>query len=551
MSCNGVLPENRLRCPLCSLVFTDPVTTPCGHNFCHSCLEAAWSQSDCQCPTCQRSFSPRPEMVVNVAFKELADTFRSVVVPQATLTQATPPQDGAGPGEVPCAVCLAGGLQVAASRSCLVCLTSYCALHLEPHQQVAALRLHKLMAPVADLRTRLCAKHEQLLELFCREEREPVCRFCIETEHKEHTAVSVEQESEDRKAEITNIEAQFKNLIEQRLEKEQEISNSLQKRKKSAEKELGHSEELFSSLMELLKEHQQEVTDAVVADSEKAEARAEDLSRTLQEEVQELRTRTRELEELRQSEDHLHVIQRLPLVSSSPVSRDWSELSLASRPCVGTLTSALCKLQDTVDKHVDSLKSQEMKTVQKYAVDVVLDPHTAHPNIVLSPDGKQAGRGELLHVVPDNPQRFDPVICVLATRGFSSGRFYFQVFVGSKTFWDLGVVLESVNRKGMITSKPENGFWTVRLRDGDEYRALDSPSVLLKPRAPPKTVGVYVDYEHGAVRFYDVDAKVLIYAFSGCSFSQRLFPFFSPGVCDGGKNVAPLILMPVKPERAA
>lgn len=62
-------------------------------------------------------------------------------------------------------------------------------------------------------------------------------------------------------------------------------------------------------------------------------------------------------------------------------------------------------------------------------VDVVLDPDTAHPNIVLSADGKQAGRGELLHIVLDNPQRFDPVICVVGKRGFLSGRFYFQVSV--------------------------------------------------------------------------------------------------------------------------
>lgn len=60
-------------------------------------------------------------------------------------------------------------------------------------------------------------------------------------------------------------------------------------------------------------------------------------------------------------------------------------------------------------------------------VDVVLDRDTAHPNIVLSADGKQAGRGELLQIVPDNPQRFDPVICVVAKQGFLSGRFYFQV----------------------------------------------------------------------------------------------------------------------------
>lgn len=62
-------------------------------------------------------------------------------------------------------------------------------------------------------------------------------------------------------------------------------------------------------------------------------------------------------------------------------------------------------------------------------VDIVLDADTAHPNIVLSADGKQAGRGELLHIVPDNPQRFDPVICVVGKRGFLSGRFYFQVSV--------------------------------------------------------------------------------------------------------------------------
>lgn len=60
-------------------------------------------------------------------------------------------------------------------------------------------------------------------------------------------------------------------------------------------------------------------------------------------------------------------------------------------------------------------------------MDVVLDPDTAHPNIMLSSDGKQAGRGEVLHVVPDKPQRFDPVICVLSKKGFQSGRFYYQV----------------------------------------------------------------------------------------------------------------------------
>lgn len=211
---------------------------------------------------------------------------------------------------------------------------------------------------------------------------------------------------------------------------------------------------------------------------------------------------------------------------------------------------------------------------------MVLDQDTAHPNIVLSADGKQAGRGELMHIVPDNPQRFDPVICVMGKRGFLSGRFYFQVLVddgnyfsrvlnelfiqcsfhvqfiifscilnqvavGTKTFWDLGMVKESVNRKGMITSKPENGYWTVRLRSGDEYRALDSPSVLLSLKDKPQTVGVFTDYEGGTVSFFNVEAGSHIYTFTGCLFSERIFPFFSPGVCDEGKNTAPLVITPV------
>lgn len=119
--------------------------------------------------------------------------------------------------------------------------------------------------------------------------------------------------------------------------------------------------------------------------------------------------------------------------------------------------------------------------------------------------------------------------------------------MGTKTFWDLGVVKDSVNRKGMITSKPENGYWTVRLRGGEEYRALDSPSVLLTLEAKPRVVGVFTDLEEGTVSFFDVEARSHVYTFSGCMFSERIFPFFSPGVFDDGKNTAPLVISDVSP----
>ncbi len=46
-----------------------------------------------------------------------------------------------------------------------------------------------------------------------------------------------------------------------------------------------------------------------------------------------------------------------------------------------------------------------------------------------------------------------------------------------KTEWTLGVARESINRKGRIRLTPSDGYWTVCLRNGDEYKACASPPV--------------------------------------------------------------------------
>ncbi|XP_069014898.1 E3 ubiquitin-protein ligase TRIM39-like [Embiotoca jacksoni] len=543
-----MLPEKQFQCAVCQQVFTNPVTTPCGHNFCQACIQSVWDGSDvCRCPTCNKSFTSRPEISINTAFKELADTFRERMV----RSSASPPLSAAGPGEVVCDVCAATSLQAKALKSCLVCLTSYCEAHLEPHRRVATLQLHKLIEPVENLQDRMCKKHDKLLEMFCRDEQKCVCRFCTETEHKDHRAVTIEDESAERKVQMLKTEADFEQMIQGRLKKAEEIKKCLKLSTTSAEKEATESDRLFTSLIGSIEERRTEVHAEIEEKQLAEERRAEELIGELQQESAELQRRKAALETLRSTEDHLHLLQSLPSLTSPPPTREWKDIAVHHQLCVGTVRRALSKLDDTLKEELGSLKKDEMKRMQKYAVDLVLDPDTAHPNIVLSADGKRAGRGELLQVVPDNPQRFDPVICVLGKRGFLSGRFYFQVTVGPKTFWDLGVVKESVNRKGKITSKPENGYWTVRLRNGNEYRALDSPSVCLSLQEKPQAVGVFADYEEGTVSFFDVKAGSCIYTFTGCSFSERIFPFLSPGVSDDGKNAMPLIVTAVNHEKKA
>ncbi|KFP01425.1 Nuclear factor 7, brain, partial [Calypte anna] len=34
--------EEDLTCAICLCLFSNPVTVPCGHNFCRSCLDLSW-----------------------------------------------------------------------------------------------------------------------------------------------------------------------------------------------------------------------------------------------------------------------------------------------------------------------------------------------------------------------------------------------------------------------------------------------------------------------------------------------------------------------------
>uniref|UniRef100_A0A673I7K5 B30.2/SPRY domain-containing protein n=1 Tax=Sinocyclocheilus rhinocerous TaxID=307959 RepID=A0A673I7K5_9TELE len=180
--------------------------------------------------------------------------------------------------------------------------------------------------------------------------------------------------------------------------------------------------------------------------------------------------------------------------------------------------------------------------------DVTLDPDTAHPYLILSDDGKQVRCGDIRQKLPDKPERFDPCPCVLGKEEFSSGRFYFEVQVKGKTEWILGVVRESINRKGTITLRPSDGCWTVILRYGDKYKACEDPPVSLSLRVKPQRVGVFVDYEEGLVSFYDVESSSHIYSFTAQSFTEKLYPLFFPSFNYGGKNSSPLIITPVNGE---
>ncbi|XP_053537886.1 zinc-binding protein A33 isoform X1 [Ictalurus punctatus] len=535
---SSLLSEDQLQCLVCLNVFTDPVTTPCGHNFCKSCLTQRWEKSQhCHCPLCKEKFTKRPELKINTTLRGVADHFKKKSSPDKP--------------EVLCDACT--GEKLKALKCCLDCCASLCETHLEFHNNMPKHKKHKLINPVENMEAYICQKHERALELFCRDDQTCVCKFCTEGDHKNHNTVPIEEENRERKTQLEKTQTDVQQMIQDRLKKLQEIKHSVELSKRSTEKEKADSVEVFTALIRSIERSQAELLDVMEEKQKAAERQAEGLIKELEQEITVLKRRDTELEQLSHTEEHLHLLQIYSSMCSPPHTKNWTEISINTDLSGDTVRTALSQLQKTLNEKLtktldDNLKetvSTELKRIQQYAVDVTLDPDTAHPDLILSADGKQVTHGDTEQYLPDTPKRFNTCVNVLGKQSFSSGRFYYEVQVRGKTAWDLGVAKESIKRKGMIIQSPQNGFWTVVLRNENQYKARADPSVLLTLREKVEKVGVFVDYEKGLVSFYDVKSSFHIYSFTAQSFTEKLYPLFSPDLNEEGKNSAPLIISPV------
>ncbi|XP_033982055.1 E3 ubiquitin-protein ligase TRIM21-like [Trematomus bernacchii] len=537
-----LLTEDQFLCSICLDVFTDPVSTPCGHNFCKACISEHWDRNvPSQCPNCKEVFNIKPELRVNTFISEMAAQFRQSAQQKASSSSSE--QQVVKPGEVPCDVCT--GTRLKALKSCQVCLESYCETHLEPHLTRPGLKKHQLIDPVENLESRMCVKHDKLLELFCKTDQVCVCMLCTVLDHKTHDVVPLKEGYEGKKAELGKTENEIQKMIQKRRLKIQEMNRSVELSKEGADREIADGVQVFTALKESVERSQAELIDTIKEKQRETEEQAEGFIKELEQEISELKKRSSEVEQLSRSEDQLHLLQSFTSLNAAPPTKNWTEVRVRPPSYEGTVVRAVTQLEETLSKQMKKLLEVELKRVQQYEVEVTLDPDTAHPELILSDDGKQVNCGDVKKNLPDNPERFDYCPGVLAKQSFSSGRFYCEVQVKGKTKWDLGVARESINRKGQISLSPQDGYWMIWLRNENEYEACAGPSVRLSLKSQPEKVGVFVDYEEGLVSFYDVDAAALIYSFTGCCFKEKLYPYFSPCNNNDGKNSAPLIISPV------
>lgn len=324
-------------------------------------------------------------------------------------------------------------------------------------------------------------------------------------------------------------------MIHDRLEKIEELRHSAAVSKKSAERYVSDSERTFQDLLQHLSRSQDQLVADIREKQEEAQKQADAFIQELEQEIHQLIQTSQEAALPSASTGSRQLLPR--------TSRDWAAVSVRPPPYGRKVASSLRDLEERLSNEKEKLIAKaRLIRAQEFSRDVTLDPDTANAFLVLSADRKQVHCGHVRQKLADSPRRFQTACNVLGSPGCSSGRFYFQVQVEALASWDVGVVRESVQTSGSISASPENGFWTICLRDGTQYKTHALP---LQPKQPPKKVGVLVDYEDACVSFFDVDSAHQLHQFNQCSFLERLFPFFSPGRQRVRDNPPSLVICPV------
>ncbi|NWY08136.1 BT1A1 protein, partial [Nothoprocta ornata] len=158
--------------------------------------------------------------------------------------------------------------------------------------------------------------------------------------------------------------------------------------------------------------------------------------------------------------------------------------------------------------------------------EVLLDPDTRHPQLVLSQDCRSVRWTEMWQDLPYNMKRFEHLCCVLGREGFTDGRHCWEVEgeAGNESCWAIGVATEAVRRKAIISYSPSERIWAVQNEKGRIQALTESETSV--PLCPvPRRIWVVLDFTGSWVTFVSADNGAEIFTFKLTSFTgQKIYP---------------------------
>ncbi|XP_073671021.1 E3 ubiquitin/ISG15 ligase TRIM25-like isoform X1 [Paramisgurnus dabryanus] len=523
-------------CSICLDLLKDPVTIPCGHSYCMSCITNCWNQDDQKrnysCPQCRQTFNTRPDLNKNVVFAQMVEMLK-----KTKLQTDRSALSSAGPEDVECDVCTTRKHK--AVKSCLMCLNSYCQTHFERHEELQSGRRHKVIDVTGRLQEMICSQHDKLIDVYCRTDQRCICYLCAMDKHKNHDTVSAAAERTEKQKLLEDKQRKLHQRIQEKEKKLQDLREAVKIHTISAQTAVDDTERIFTQLIRSIERRRSEVTQLIRDQEKTAVSRAEDLLKKLKQEIDDLRRRNDEMEKLSQTKDHISFLQSFQSLSSSPGSSDNITVSslLSFDDVMKSVTKLKEKMEDFYKEEIKKISEKvsftEIITNEpkiraeflKYFRLFSLDPNTAHRRIRLSEENTAAACTETFQLYPDHPDRFDGWSQVLCRESLF-GRCYWEIEWSGKGVF-ISVSYKSISRKG--------GGHECRFGLNDQSWSLICSSSQcsfihnnIKTNLPgvSSKIGVYVDHSSGSLSFYSVSDTMTLIHRVNTTFTKPLYPGF-------------------------
>ncbi|XP_055974835.1 tripartite motif-containing protein 75-like [Sorex fumeus] len=399
---------------------------------------------------------------------------------------------------------------------CPVCRQSHQEMRVSANAQLGrlvdlAMLLHSSgsseMAPAEE---GSCEEHRQGVSLFCEDDQNLVCSLCAQgPAHQGHHIRSLAEAAAHHRQRLSGcIESLKKQLAEVQKREVTQDRNLLQLRV-DVEK---HRSQLASEFEQL--------TQFVEREQEALLCRLAEEDKRLQ---QQLRAN------LEAYSDHIWALKDL--------RRDVAERSMMSEEMVlrgvRGLQQRLAGLQPpTVQPlrfSLPPLCSALNSIIQRFRERISLDPNTAHPSLRVSQDLQSVTCVRKRSKGDADPESCDDTaqLVVLGREGFASGRHYWEVQVGAKPEWAVGVCSVAPLAQASHPLEAPKRCWTLQLLDGD-YLSVGTAAMPLALRDQPAAIGVYLDWELGQLSFYNAADRAHLHSFTE-PFAEELKPYFRVG----------------------